>query len=56
MSGSHELDVAIIGGGLAGNLLARQLRRGQPELRVGLLTFGTDESDPERGFIVSIQE
>jgi flavin-dependent dehydrogenase len=31
-----ELDVAILGGGLAGNLLARQLRRTLPELRIGL--------------------
>ena len=30
------VDVAIVGGGLAGNLLARQLRIAVPELRVGL--------------------
>jgi flavin-dependent dehydrogenase len=31
-----SLDVAIVGGGLAGSLLARQLRRQAPELSVGL--------------------
>jgi flavin-dependent dehydrogenase len=31
-----DLDVAVLGGGLAGTLLARQLRRQQPGLRVGL--------------------
>jgi flavin-dependent dehydrogenase len=31
-----DLDVAILGGGLAGNLLARQLRRRLPGLRVGV--------------------
>jgi len=31
-----DLDVAILGGGLAGTLLARQLRRRLPGLRVGL--------------------
>ncbi|HXV37884.1 MAG TPA: FAD-dependent monooxygenase [Myxococcota bacterium] len=37
MVASREpFDVAIAGGGLAGNLLARQLRRAAPELRVGL--------------------
>jgi len=30
------LDVAVLGGGLAGSLLARQLRRALPQLRVGL--------------------
>jgi flavin-dependent dehydrogenase len=35
-SAGPELDVAILGGGLAGNLLARQLRRTLPELRIGL--------------------
>ena len=33
---SAELDVAILGGGLAGNLLARQLRRTCPELRIAV--------------------
>jgi flavin-dependent dehydrogenase len=40
----EQLDVAIIGGGLAGNLLARQLRRVAPELRVGLFERATDTS------------
>ncbi len=31
-----ELDIAIIGGGLAGNLLARQLKRTLPHLQIGL--------------------
>ena len=33
---SADLDVAILGGGLAGNLLARQLVRTVPGLRIGL--------------------
>jgi flavin-dependent dehydrogenase len=41
---SLELDVAILGGGLAGNLLARQLRRSLPELRVGLFERSTSSS------------
>jgi len=36
MNGTHDYDVAILGGGLAGNLLARQLRRQLPDLRVGI--------------------
>ncbi len=45
MSGSPEqLDVAIVGGGLAGNLLARQLHRRAPELRVGLFERSTRTS------------
>ena len=40
----RELDVAIVGGGLAGNLLARQLRRACPELRVGLFEQSTATS------------
>ncbi len=32
----HYLDIAIIGGGLAGNLLARQLRQTLPHLKVGI--------------------
>ena len=32
----NQLDVAIVGGGLAGNLLARQLVRRRPDLRIGL--------------------
>jgi len=35
------LDVAIVGGGLAGNLLARQLRLALPDLEVGLFEQGT---------------
>ena len=38
------LDVAIIGGGLAGNLLARQLLRTRPELSVGLFERETGTS------------
>jgi flavin-dependent dehydrogenase len=34
---SPDVDVAVLGGGLAGNLLARQLRRRLPGLRVALL-------------------
>ncbi len=36
-----NLDVAIVGGGLAGNLLARQLRRRLPELSVALFERDT---------------
>ncbi len=32
----HHLDIAILGAGLAGNLLARQLRQAVPHLKVGL--------------------
>ena len=39
-----QLDVAIVGGGLAGNLLARQLRRTAPELRIGLFERTTQRS------------
>lgn len=39
-----ELDVAILGGGLAGNLLARQLRRTLPELRIGLFERSSSTS------------
>lgn len=38
------LDVAILGGGLAGNLLARQLRRRLPGLRVGLFERATQRA------------
>ena len=38
------IDVAIFGGGLAGNLLARQLRIALPELRVGLFEKATARS------------
>lgn len=39
---THEFDVAIIGGGLAGGCLARQLRLAAPELRVGLFERRAD--------------
>jgi flavin-dependent dehydrogenase len=39
-----ELDVAIAGGGLAGSLLARQLRRALPDLRVGLFEKSSERS------------
>jgi len=39
-----DLDVAVLGGGLAGNLLARQLRRRLPGLRVALLERSTERS------------
>ena len=39
-----SLDVAIIGGGLAGSLLARQLRRTLPQLRVGVFEKTTESS------------
>ncbi len=42
-----NVDVAIVGGGLAGNLLARQLRRHQPDLSVALY-----ERDRQRTFKV----
>lgn len=42
-----SVDVAILGGGLAGNLLARQLRREHPNLSVALF-----EKSVERGYKV----
>ena len=42
-----ELDVAVLGGGLAGNLLARQLRRRLPGLRIALF-----ERSPTRSYKV----
>src|SRR5262245_3784587 len=39
-----DLDVAVLGGGLAGNLLARQLRRRHPGLRIGLFERSTERS------------
>lgn len=42
-----RLDVAILGGGIAGNLLARQLQLSQPGLRIGLF-----ERSTERGYKV----
>ena len=40
------LDVAILGGGMAGQLLARQLRRTLPDLQVGL--FDKSSDDPHK--------
>ena len=42
--GRAELDVAILGGGFAGNLLARQLRRSAPDLSVGLFERSRERS------------
>lgn len=39
-----RLDVAVIGGGLAGNLLARQLRRQLPDLEIGLFEKSLERS------------
>src|SRR5262245_53931265 len=39
-----DLDVAVLGGGLAGNLLARQVRRRLPGLRVALFERSTERS------------
>ncbi len=39
---SSDLDVAILGGGLAGNLLARQLVRSVPGLRIALYEKSTE--------------
>jgi flavin-dependent dehydrogenase len=39
-----KFDVAILGGGLAGNLLARQLRRARPDLSLALLERDTERS------------
>jgi flavin-dependent dehydrogenase len=43
-SAHSELDVAILGGGLAGSFLARQLRRTLPELRIGLFEKSQERS------------
>jgi len=43
----HSVDVAIVGGGLAANCLARQLRRTLPDLSVAVF-----ERDVERGYKV----
>lgn len=40
----HDVDVAILGGGLAGNLLARQLRRTLPGLRISMFEKATERS------------
>jgi flavin-dependent dehydrogenase len=39
-----DLDIAVLGGGFAGNLLARQLRRRMPGLRIGLFERSTERS------------
>ncbi len=44
---TRSIDVAILGGGLVGNLLARQLRRHSPELSVAMF-----ERDTERTYKV----
>ena len=41
---SRNLDVAIVGGGMAGSLLARQLKRSRPDLSVGLFEKSTERS------------
>jgi flavin-dependent dehydrogenase len=47
MTHDLDLDVAILGGGLAGNLVARQLRRALPDLSVAIF-----ERDPETSWKV----
>lgn len=37
----HDYDVLIVGGGLAGSCLARQLRRQQPDLSIGVIEAKT---------------
>ncbi len=44
---AHSIDVAILGGGLAGNLVARQLRMRLPSASIAIF-----EKDTERGFKV----
>ena len=44
---AKKLDIAILGGGLAGNLVARQLRLRLPDVSIGLF-----EKDVERGYKV----
>jgi len=43
-SARNQLDVAILGGGLAGSLLARQLHRTMPGLRIGLFEKSNERS------------
>lgn len=42
--GDRHLDVAIVGGGMAGSLLARQLKRARPSLRMGVFEKSTERS------------
>ncbi len=46
VAGGDEFSVAILGGGMAGHLLARQLRRTLPELRVAV--FEKTHRDPHK--------
>jgi len=41
---NHDVDVAILGGGLAGNLLARQLRRALPDVRIAMFEKASERS------------
>ena len=43
-AGRTDLDVAIVGGGLAGNLLARQLTRSAPGLRIAMFEKSREPS------------
>ena len=43
----RKVDVAILGGGLSGNLLARQLRMTLPELSVALFERRSEEHTSE---------
>jgi flavin-dependent dehydrogenase len=47
LEAEHTVDVAILGGGLAGNLVARQLRLSDPSISIALF-----EKDTEREFKV----
>ena len=67
MKKARQPDVAIVGGGIAGTLLARQLRRRLPDLRitvfergsrasfkVGESTVEIAEYDPPRAFALKV--
>ena len=41
---TQQLDIAIAGGGLAGNLLARQIHRARPDLSIGIFERATERS------------
>lgn len=41
---SLSFDVAVLGGGLAGSLIARQLRRAHPDLRIGVFEKASERS------------